>query len=247
MKYWVEIEMDGYSIWEVKVLFGFIKKRRRVFVNNEEIRNIKVKNSNVEVKKEYVNDIIKNKKLPIVLLDPLWHSAKEHIQSKKIDHAERELQKLLKEQAKLNTDFKEYTVVKQNFLKDILVYSGKAQENGDPSVLEELDKLHQSTLGANEKLDGIERRLEEVEEEIDKKNKEIISEMIAVGYSYIENYKAQNDLLESEIAALREEMLRKTNMKKESDAFLKDIYHYLHSIIGREQIEVLDKALGDNK
>lgn len=224
-----------------------MRKQRRVLVNNEEIKDVKVKNSNVEEKKEYVNDIIKNKKLPIVLLDPMWHSTKEHIQSKKIDQAEQELQKLLKEQAKLNTDFKEYTIIKQNFLKDILVYSGKAQENGDPSVLEELNKLHQSTLGANVKLEEIERRLDEIEEEIDKKNREIISEMIAVGYSYIENYKTQNEILESEIATLREEMLRKTNKKKECDAFLKDIYRYLHSIVGREQIEVLDKALGDKK
>lgn len=229
------------------MLFGFKRKQRKVIVNNEEVKDIKVKDTSIELKKEYVSDIIRNKKLPIVLLDPLWHTAKDHIQSKTIDRAEKELQELLKEQGRLNTDYKEYTVIKQNFLKEILVVSNKAQEGNDPAALEELNKLHQTTLGANQKLEDIEKRLDEIEREIDDKNKEIISEMIAVGYSYIENYKSQNERLEAEIAALREEMLRKTNKKKEGDVFLKEIYNYLHSIVGREQIEIMDKSLGDKK
>jgi len=228
-----------------EIMFGFKNKVRKVIINNEEVTGVKVKDTNIDLKKDYVASIIRTKKLPIVLLDPLWHTVKEHIKSKKIDVAEKQLQELLKEQGRLNTDYKEYTAIKQNFLKDILVVSNKAQEENDSEALEELDRLHQTTLGANQKLDEIERRLEEVEQEIDEKNKEIISEMIAVGYSYIENYKEQNERLETEIAILREEMLRKTNQKKEGDAFLKEIYNYLHSIVGREQIEILDKALGD--
>lgn len=229
-------------------LFNFIKKKqRKVLINNEEVTDVKVRDEDIDLKKDYVNNVIKKKKVPIVLLDPLWHTAKEHIQSKKIDQVEKQLQELLKEQGKLNTDYKEYTAIKQDFLKKILVYSGKAQEGGDPTVLEELNKLHQSTLGANQKLEEIENRLEEIEEEIESKNKEIISEMIAVGYSYIEKYKVQNEKLEVEIAELREEMLKKTNKKKEGDALLKDIYNYLHSIVGREHIEILDKALGEKK
>ncbi|MBP3886412.1 MAG: hypothetical protein J6F30_01970 [Cellulosilyticum sp.] len=228
-------------------MFDFLKRQRKVIVNNQEITDVKINNSTIDLKKEYVNDILKSKKLPIVLLDPLWLSAKDHIKSKTIEKAEKELQELLKEQGRLNTDFKEYTVVKQNFLKEILVVSNRAQETNSEADLEELNKLHQSTLSANKKLEEIEARLETIDEEINEKNKEIVSEMIAVGYSYIENYKEQNEKLENEIAVLREEMLKKTNKKKESDAFLKEIYNYLHSIVGREHIEILDKKLGDKK
>ncbi len=229
------------------MLFEFLKKQRKVIINNKEVTDVKVNNSQIDLKKEYVNDILKSKKLPIVLLDPLWLSAKEHIKSKTMEKEEKELQELLKEQGRLNTDFKEYTAVKQNFLKEILVVSGRVQEGNDSAALDELNKLHQSTLGANKRLEEIEARLEEIDEEINKKNKAIISEMIAVGYSYIENYKVQNEKLENEIVQLREEMLKKTNKKKESDASLKEIYNYLHSIVGREHIEILDKALGDKK
>ena len=228
-------------------MFDFLKKQRKVIINDKEVTDVKVDNSTIDLKKEYVNDILKSRKLPIVLLDPLWLSAKDHIKSKTIEKAEKELQELLKEQGRLNTEFKEYTVVKQNFLKEILVVSGKVQESNNPVALEELNKLHQSTLGANQKLEEIEARLDQIDEEINEKNKAIISEMIAVGYSYIENYKEKNEALENEIAELREQMLRKINKKKESDALLKEIYNYLHSIVGREHIEILDKALGDKK
>lgn len=229
------------------MLFNFKKKQRKVIINNEEITEVKVNDENIDLKSDYIHNILKTKRLPIVLLDPLWHSAKAHIKSSVIDNAEKELQELLKEQARLNTDYKEYTVIKQNFLKEILVLSGKVQVGNDDEAFEELNKLHQSTLGANQKLEEIERRLDSIDDEINDKNKEIISEMIAVGYGYIETYKERSQVLEAEITALRLQMLQKTAQKKESEAFLKNIYNYLHSIVGREQIEVIDKALGEKK
>lgn len=228
-------------------MFNFKKKQRKVIINNEEITEVKVRDKNIDLKSDYINNILKRKKLPIVLLDPLWHSAKERIKSSVIDKGEKELQELLKEQARLNTDYKEYNVIKQNFLKKILVISEKVQVGNDDEALEELNKLHLSTLGANQKIEEIEKRLECIDDEINDKNKEIISEMIAVGYGYIETYKERSQTLEAEIAELRLKMLQKTAQKKESEAFLKDIYNYLHSIVGREQIEVIDRALGEKK
>lgn len=229
------------------MLFNFKKKQRKVIINNEKVTEVKVRDKNIDLKSDYINSILKTKKLPIVLLDPLWHSAKERIKSSVIDKAEKELQELLKEQARLNTDYKEYNVIKQNFLKEILVVSEKVQVGNDDEALEELNKLHLSTLGANQKIEEIEKRLDSIDDEINDKNKEIISEMIAVGYGYIETYKKKSQTLEAEITELRLKMLQKTAQKKESEAFLKDIYNYLHSIIGREQIEVIDRALGEKK
>ena len=228
-------------------MFNFKKKQRKVIINNEEITEVKVRDKNIDLKSDYINNILKRKKLPIVLLDPLWHSAKERIKSSVIDKGEKELQELLKEQARLNTDYKEYNVIKQNFLKKILVISEKVQVGNDDEALEELNKLHLSTLGANQKIEEIEKRLDSIDDEINDKNKEVISEMIAVGYGYIETYKERSQTLEVEIAELRLKMLQKTAQKKESEAFLKDIYNYLHSIVGREQIEVIDRALGEKK
>ena len=216
-------------------------------VLRQEDASVKVKDKEIDLKRAYIQDILQTKKLPIVLLDPLWHSAKDRIQSTVIETAEKELKELLKEQARLNTDYKEYQVMKQNFLKQILVISEKVQLKGEDEAFKELDKLQLSVLGVNQKIENIEARLEVVEDEIENKNKEMISEMIAVGYGYIETYKERSQKLEAEITELRLIMLKKIAQKKESDAFLKDIYNYLHSIIGREQIEVIDRDLGEKE
>ena len=229
------------------MLFNFKKKQRKVIINNEEVTEVKVQDENIDLKRDYINNILKTKKLPIVLLDPLWHSAKEHIKSSVIDKVEKELQELLKEQARLNTDYKEYTVIKQNFLKEILILSERVQVGNNDEALKELNKMHQSILVTNQKLEEIEKRLDSIDDEINDKNKVMISEMIAVGYGYIEVCKQKSRTLEDEIATLRMQMLQKTAQKKESEAFLKDIYNYIHSIVGREQIEVIDKALGEKK
>lgn len=216
-------------------------------LNQEEAAHIKIKDKEIDLKRDYIHDILINKNFPIVLLDPLWHSAKERIKSSIIDRAEKELKELLKEQARLNTDYKEYQVMKQNFLKKILVISEKVQVRGEDQAFAELDKLHLSVRGINEKIEEIEVRLETIDDDIQEKNKEMISEMIAVGYGYIEVYKERSQKLEAEITQLRLTMLKKTAQKKESEVFLKDIYNYLHSIIGREQIEVIDRSLGEKK
>lgn len=228
-------------------MFGFGKKNRKVIVQDEMVDDVEISDKKVELKKSYINEVLQNKKLPIVLLDPLWLTVKEQIKSNIISEKEKKLQELLKEQARLNTDYKEYTKVKQNFLKQILALSGELQGEGSTKKIEELNKLHQSTLEVNNRLEGIEERLEVVDEEVKSTNKELIEEMIAVGYEYIEVHRLKEVKLEAEIAALREEMLKKTNEKKQSEKFLKDIYNYLHNIVGQQQIEIIDKTLWDTK
>lgn len=228
-------------------MFDFMKKKRRIVLSEQPEEEVKITNSNVNLKKEYVSDILKSRKLPIVLLDPLWHTMRDSIQSDIIKAQEKNLKELLKEQGRLNNDYKEYSTVKQNFLKEILNLSGEVQVDGNSESIEALNKLHQSTVGVNQKLEDIEKRISEVEVEIESANREIIEEMIAVGYEYIDVCKEKEIRLEREITQLREQMLLKTAEKKKCEKLLKDVYNYLHSIVGREQIEVIDRGLGDKK
>lgn len=226
-------------------MFGFIKKSRKVVTGSE--MEIALSSQRIDMKKEYIKESLSKRHLPIVLLDPLWYSIREQIKSDLISKNEAKLQELLKEQGRLNTDYKEYTAVKQNFLKQIIVVGDEVQKGGDSHKMEELNKLHQSTLATNEKLEAIEGRISEVEEEIEAVNRKIIEEMIAVAYEYIEACKLKEMTLEQEIEALRSEMLLKTNEKKEAEKLEKGIYSYMHNIVGQQQVEIIDKAIGISK
>lgn len=228
-------------------MFRFKKKNRKLMPDNELVKQTYISDEQIDIKKSYVKEVLRNKHLPIVLLDPLWLIMREQVESDYIKQGEIKLRGLLKEQGKLNNDFKEYNAVKQSFLKQIMDLSAIVQQTSSDSKIEELNKLHQSIIVTNGKLEQIEQRLEQVDEEIKLVNEEIIEEMVAIGYSYIESCKSKQQALEEEIAILRDEMLHKTNEKKQSEKLSKDIYSYLHSIIGQNQIETIDKVFWEKK
>lgn len=221
------------------------KKTVQGSIARRENQKINLDKQTVALKKEYIEHILQDKKLPIVLLDSLWYTAREHIQSPVIIKKEEHLKELLKEQGKLHIDYKEYSIVKQNFMKKVLEISGDQQEKATSEGNNTLDTLHDSILNLSHKLEGIRERLETIEVEITKENKEIIFEMAAIGYSYIEHYKVETDKLEEQIETLRLEMLEKINQKKQEETNLKDIYGYLHNIIGREYVEVIDGIISN--
>lgn len=226
-------------------MFDFFKKNRKILLDHDIAEDVSISNQEVNIKKTYIKEILRTKKLPIVLLDPLWHSIREQIVSESISKNEAILQGLLKEQGKLTNDYKDYGVVKQNFLKQILALSGELHKVGDTDKIEELNKLHESTLGANQKLEIIEKRLDEVETEIEEVNREIIEEIIAIGYEYVTLCKENSERLEKEITKLREQVVSKTNEKKKNEQIVKGIYNYMHNVVGQNQIEVIDKELWD--
>lgn len=227
-------------------MFEFIKKNKKITIDNVP-EEMSLSNERIALKKNYITEVLHHKKLPIVLLDPLWHAIRKQIQNQSIKQNENTLQELLKEQGRLNNDYKEYNKVKQNFLKEILNISGQIQDDGDARKIAELNKLHQSTLSANQKIETIEVRIQEVEKEIEEVNEELVKEMLAIGYEYIDRAKTKQVELENEINSLREQMLKKTAEKKQSESFSKDIYNYMHNIVGRQEVETLDKALWENK
>ena len=223
------------------------KKKKRAVVFDQSIAE-EVNSANVDIKKAYIQQLLSQKKLPIVLLDPLWHSARESIQSTVIKQEEVKLQQLLEERARINLDYKEYGVVKQNFLEEVLTVSAKVQDSPeDVTALDRLDQLHEGILSANDKLAEIEERLDSIDDEIDILNRDIIGEMVAVGYEYIDICKGRVTALDQEIEGLRDEMLKKTNERKASEQLIKNVYNYLHGVVGRDKIEVIDRNLGVRK
>lgn len=225
-------------------MINFFKKSRQMKENQE--KEISIKNEQMKqiVEKEQIKAVLDTKKMPIVLLDPLWHTIRDTLVTSFIEEREKNLQELLKEQGKLNNELKQYTVVKQNLLKQILEVSDAIQENKLDGQVEKLDTLHKSVLATNEKITDIEQKIPEIEETIEKINKEIILEIILMGYEKIHVYKGQNKILEEEINILREQVVEKTNIKKNNELVLRGVYKYMHSIIGHQTIEQIDQRIG---
>lgn len=224
-------------------MFGKLKKTTKT-----KIRNLPL-NKTIDNKKResQIKKVLESKKLPIVTLDPLWYHVKENIRTKKMDAKEKDLNNLLKEQGKLNTDLKEYGLVKKNLMQEILTISQELNEKGDLSRVGSLEKLHQSITKTNEKIEEIENKIEEVEENITETNRNLVEETMIIGYEYMEAYKMKKNELDSEIDELRTSLLEKTKERKDWDNQYAKLYNYLHNVIGYENINDMDKEDGTSQ
>lgn len=227
----------------------FFKSKKKISIQNEGNQEIDVKVSRQVVKEreKMLQDIMGQKKLPIVILDKDWYRVKELIASDLIIQKEKELLDYMKEQGNLNNTLKENYAVKQNLMKKVLEVSEALNTNGDAKKSNELDTLHLAITKLNEELPKQQARLEEVESLIDTLNRELTREALALSYTYMESCKVASQSLGEEIYELREELLEKAKTKKKYDIQIATLYHYIHDIVGYKHIDKIDAKLGEAK
>lgn len=192
-----------------------------------------------------ITTLLETKKLPIVVLDGMWYEIKDALRHLDVEDEECALKELLKEQGKLITDLKEYAVVKQKLMEQVLVISQEVNEKGDMVQLEAMDKTSQALLKLNETMEECEKRALEVGELIKQNNKALIERVVVDGYHTMAQHQSRKNDLEKEIDRLRRELVEKTEERKQYDQAIGGIYNYLHKIIGYQDLDKLDCKLGE--
>lgn len=227
----------------------FFKFKKKLLAENKEIEpiDVKVPKQVVKEREKMIEEIMEQKKLPIVVLDQDWYKIKKLISNDYIVQKERELLDAIKEQAKLNHTLKENQAVKQNLMKKVLETSQALNQTGDTKKSNELDTLHLAITKLNEEIPKQEARLEEVEGLIDTVNRELTSEALALSYTYMESCKVASQSIGEEIYELRETLLEKAKAKKKYDIQIASLYHYIHDIVGYKHIDKIDAKIGEVK
>ncbi|MGL4345147.1 MAG: hypothetical protein ACRCTE_08120 [Cellulosilyticaceae bacterium] len=224
-------------------MFGKFKKTKKM--QQQEVKEESSKNKISDKDLEQIKKLLESKNLPIVILDNLWYQMREALSQSDISEQEKNLKELLKEQATLVTDMKEYTVVKQNLLQQVLVISQEVNEKGNTDKISELDKTSQAILKTNETIEKLEQRALEVGDLIESTNKELIESVVLDAYGSMEDYKHKKNKLEQEIDGLRKQVVEKTEEKKQYDKAISGIYNYLHKMIGYKYLDKVDRKLGE--
>ena len=185
---------------------------------------------------------IKRDKMPIITLDNSWHQLISEIKTPKIIALEKELNKLLKEQGKLNTDYVEYTKLKKEMLDTILELTHDAFEEKSDDAIKKIEHQQKMILKINEKLENIEPRLDEIPGEIKQTNATLVEESVRLCYGYINAYNEKSKILDEEIVAIRDTLMKKTEEKKSYDKKSNQLYQYLHHLVGPNFIEKTDNV-----
>ncbi len=191
--------------------------------------------------KEFIS-AIQSKKFPIVVLDQKWHRLFAiHGKPTAIAEAEKTINDLLARNGKINDEYNRVKKIKSQLMNDIV-------QNMESETNTQKDALRQKKLSESKRLiDEINEKIEEYEDEmleiprlIDTANKNLI--VLGMDYFYEKLKVNQEDIKEiSEwITNIRIELKKNVIRKQNAEINNREIYAYLHDILGSEVLNICD-------
>lgn len=188
---------------------------------------------------EQYKALLKNKKIPLLVLDNKWHQLfSVEKKNRAIKKLESELNELLQRQGKLNSELKELKKLKSNLLQEIRDNMERAETDAKAQKLQ--DKNQKLVHDINEKMESHEDELLEIPREIDKVNYQLMLETINVFYELMKRNDEDIEKIVEWVKVVREQvkdnMIRKTTLEEYNTT----IYGYLHDVLGADVVEVFD-------
>lgn len=181
------------------------------------------------------------KKIPILTLDNKWH--KLFTQSEftpELKGMEKNLNDMLKRQAKLNTETKELKKLKKKLMDEVVIL---ADEMGDhPTKKQDKEMADHKRLieECNEKMDDYEEEMVELPRQINQLNNQLMLITMDVCYRKLQQNTKELSEIEEWISGIRRELKKKVVRKQEKEAVINRLYGYMHDIFGAEVIELFD-------
>ncbi len=194
------------------------------------------------------NKIVKDRKLPILVLDNRWHelfSADQKTPAMK--ELERKLNNLLKQQGKLVNDIKDMKKLKNNLLKEIMDNMEVGSDTLGKAKAKKLEQNKQFITELNIKIDDAMDELAEIPYRIKEVNEELMAASINIFYDKLENNKEELNNVAEWILRMREELKVKILIKQELEEKNSMIYTYMHDILGAELMELFDRENNKNQ
>ncbi|MCH5332814.1 MAG: hypothetical protein J1D89_02550 [Agathobacter sp.] len=183
-------------------------------------------------------EALKNKKVPLLVLDQKWHRLfAVHGKTEEVKEAEAEVNRLLARQGKLNTDLQNYKKLKTKLMSGIVQ---NMDENGDASREKKLDESKRMIDEANEKIAECEDELADIPFLIRENNERLM--LLSMDYFYEKlrvNAETSKEIQEW-IDQVRIDLKKNIIHKQNCDINNREIYAYLHDILGAEVLDLFD-------
>lgn len=182
-----------------------------------------------------IEELIKGKKIPILILDQRWH--KLFPGGKKpaeIQSLENKLNALLKEQGKLVNSVKGLKKGKKQLMDAIV--AGMNSENDKKK-----DKQKKLLMETSERIEKDSDRLMQLPYEIKEANEKLL--IVGIRYCYTDWKKRNEELVDltEDINEMRQELKEKVAYKVDLEESIDVTYSLMHALLGREVMNLFDK------
>ena len=192
---------------------------------------------------------LKGKKVPILTLDQKWHRLFAiHGKPEEVKALETELNELLKRQGKLNNELKNLKK-KKNLLMDNIVQNmeGSTEEASNTSKERKLEEDRQKIDEINALTESYEDELLELPNKIKATNELLMIKSMDYFYEKIRVNKEESEEIDRWITQVRIDLKKNIIRKQNRDINNKEMYAYLHDVLGPEVIDLFDRRYEESK
>lgn len=181
------------------------------------------------------------KKIPILTLDNKWHRLFTKSEfTPELMGLEKNLNELLKRQAKVNTESKELKKLKKKLMDEVVILADEMGEHPTKKQDKEMADHKRLIEECNEKMDAYEEELVELPRQINQINNQLMLITMDVCYRKLQQNTKELSEIEEWIGGIRRELKKKVVRKQEKEAVINRLYAYMHDIFGAEVIELFD-------
>ncbi len=185
---------------------------------------------------EKFKEALKNKKIPVLILDNKWHKLFGKAgTTKEIMQLENKLHELLKRQGKLTNEIKDLKRIKNNLMSEIVT-----NMDGDAVADKKITENKRLINDVNEKVESHEDELMELPREIDSINRELMLLTMEICYEKIKNNTDEIEEIANWIRDIRVTLKKNVVKKQDREINNSELYAYMHDIFGPDVLELFD-------
>ncbi|MCL2564607.1 MAG: hypothetical protein FWE24_02200 [Defluviitaleaceae bacterium] len=190
-----------------------------------------------------IRDIVGMANMPLLIFDEYWLALfPREYKNAKIKDCEMRIVDFMKEEARIREKIKLLSDKKQQAIRIINSLTTEAFKEGKKSAKLKIRKSKTVILKINAYLLLSERRLKNIEKELENTNRNLLEETIKICHGLMSESKKRIDFLEPKITQLREETRIMTEELAKNETCHQMTYNLLHKLIGADVIDQLDKA-----
>ena len=181
------------------------------------------------------------KKIPILTLDNKWHRLFTQTEfTSELKSMEKDLNDLLKRQAKVNTEHKELKRLKKKLMDEVVILADAMKDHPTKKHDKEMAEHKRLIEECSEKIDDCEEEMVELPRQINQLNNQLMLITMDVCYRKLKQSTEELSEIEEWIGGIRRELKKKVVRKQEKEAVINKLYGYMHDIFGAEVIELFD-------
>lgn len=187
-------------------------------------------------------NILRKNNVSILILDERWNNLFVNTEkSTEILKLENDLRELLKEQARLSTEAKDITHRKKNHMDKIIHLTTEAFEKDNEDARNEMQVCQKEIMQINDRIGEIQQDIDSIPERIKQTNLDLLEKTINLFYFNMRDNQDRVKELDQLIVETREKIKQYIDEKESLSQDYHNIYTYFHDLLGREQLEKLDK------